>query len=275
MIVAIQGELGSFSHEAALALVPNARLVPCATAQEVLQSLDTCQSDAAVIPVENSLAGSVIDFYDLFFGHEFSIQQELELRIRHNLIAAPGATADALHEVFSHPVALAQCRDFFAAHPHLQPVPFYDTAGAVRHILRENRPDFAAIASRQAATQYNGLILEQGIEDRAQSYTRFWLIRRSGSAPVEPSPSKLSLVFALENRPGALLRALQAFSARRLNLTKIESRPIASRPWEYMFYTDVTIPGHADADAVVEDLRTICPIVKELGRYSVLPPASN
>ena len=275
MRIAIQGELGSFSHEAALALVPDAVPVPCATAQDVLRALDIRQSDAAVIPVENSLAGSVIDFYDLFFGHEFSIQRELEMRIRHNLIAASGATLDTVRQVFSHPVALAQCKDFFAAHPHLQATPFYDTAGSVQHIVRQNQPELAAIASRQAAAQYGAEILLQGIEDRAESYTRFWLIRRTGSAPVEPSPEKLSLVFSLENQPGALLRALSAFAARRLNLTKIESRPIAGRPWEYMFYTDVTIPGHAAADAVVEDLKTICPVVKELGRYSVLHPASN
>lgn len=275
MKIAIQGELGSFSHEAALALLPGSILAPCATAEDVLGALDFGQSDAAVIPVENSIAGSVIDFYDLFFGHDFTIERELEMRIRHNLIAVPGTPLDSLRHLLSHPVALAQCRTFFSTHPRLKATPFYDTAGSVRHIMRENRPELGAIASRQAAAQYGAEILEQGIEDRAESYTRFWLIRRGSSAPLDPAPSKLSLVFSLENQPGSLLRALGAFAARRLNLTKIESRPIAGRPWEYMFYADVAIPGHAEADAVVQDLRTICPIVKDLGRYSVLHPASN
>ncbi len=280
MSIAIQGELGSFSHEAAFNLLSNPVLLPCASAGDVLRALEAGQVDAAVIPVENSLAGSVIDFYDLFFEHEFTIDRELEMRIRHNLIAAPGTNRATLREVLSHPVALAQCKTFFAANPNLKPTAFYDTAGSVQHIMQENNPRLAAIASKQAAAQYGAKILQQGIEDRAESYTRFWLIRRrpqsqSGSASTEESPSKLSLVFSLENLPGALLRALGTFAARQLNLTKIESRPITGRPWEYMFYTDITISGYEEADAVIDDLRAICPIVKELGRYSVLHHASN
>ncbi len=275
MRVAIQGELGSFSHEAALALVPGADIAPCATAADVLRVLDGAGVEAAVIPVENSLAGSVIDFYDLFFQHEFAIERELEMRIRHNLIAMPGIQLDTLRQVFSHPVALAQCREFFSAHPRLKATAFYDTAGSVQHIMQQSNPELAAIASRQAAAQYGAEILLPGIEDRAESYTRFWLIRRHGSFAPDASPFKLSLVFTLENRPGALLEALGAFAARQLNLTKIESRPMVGRPWEYMFYSDVTISGNQDADAVLEDLKKICPIVKELGRYSATNHASN
>ncbi len=275
MKVAIQGELGSFSHEAALSLVQEAFMVPCMAAADVLRALDSSQVEAAVIPVENSLAGSVIDFYDLFFEHEFAIERELQMRIRHNLIAAPGTTLDTLRRVLSHPVALAQCKEFFAAHPHLKATSFYDTAGSVQHVMKERNPELAAIASKQAAVQYGAEILRAGIEDHAESYTRFWLIRRRGCVPPEPSPSKLSLVFSLENRPGALLQALGAFAARQLNLTKIESRPMSGRPWEYMFYADVTLAGDAEANAVLEDLREICPVVKELGRYSASNHASN
>ncbi len=142
-------------------------------------------------------------------------------------------------------------------------------------MMESGQPDMAAIASRQAARQYGARILQEGIEDRAESYTRFWLIRRHGSAPEEKAPTKLSLAFLLENRPGALLRALNTFAARGLNLTKIESRPMIGRPWEYMFYADVTIPGNEEADAALEDIRKLCPTVKELGRYRVLNPASN
>jgi prephenate dehydratase len=275
MKVAIQGERGSFSHEAALTLVPKADIAPCETAADVLRALDGSAVDAAVIPVENSLAGSVIDFYDLFFEHEFAIERELQMRIRHNLIAAPGTKLETLRQVLSHPVALAQCREFFAAHPNLKATSFYDTAGSVQHIMRENKPEIAAIASKQAAAEYGAEILQEGIEDRAGSYTRFWLIRRRGSVPTDATPSKLSLVFSLENRPGALLQALGTFAARRLNLTKIESRPMTGYPWEYMFYADVTIAGNAEADAVLTDLKGICPIVKELGRYSAANHASN
>jgi prephenate dehydratase len=275
MRVAIQGELGSFSHEAALTMVAQATVAPCRTAADVLRELHCAEVEAAVIPVENSLAGSVVDFYDLFFGHEFGIERELQMRIRHNLIAAPGTKLDSIRHVLSHPVALAQCKDFFAAHPRLKATSFYDTAGSVKHILEEGKPELAAIASRQAAVQYGGEILQAGIEDHAESYTRFWLIRRRDCVPADLSPTKMSLVFSLENRPGALLEALSVFAGRNLNLTKIESRPITGRPWEYMFYVDVTLPTNADPDAVLETLRGICPTVKELGRYSAQNHASN
>lgn len=274
MKVAIQGELGSFSHEASTTLLPGGVITPCATAAEVLSALERGEVEAAVIPVENSLAGSVIDFYDLFFTHKFAIERELQLRIRHNLIAVPGTKIETLRKVFSHPVALAQCKEFLAAHPALKATSFYDTAGSVQHILRENSAEFAAIASKQAAAQYGAEILLEGIEDRAESYTRFWLIRARGCVLVEGTPTKLSLVFSLDNRPGALLEALATFAARGLNLTKIESRPMVGRPWEYMFYVDVMISGTPAADAVLRDLGKICPVIQELGRYSTLDPAS-
>jgi prephenate dehydratase len=275
MDVAIQGELGSFSHEASLILLPEGAIVPCAAAGAVLEALDSSRVDAAVIPVENSLAGSVMDFYDLFFAHEFVVERELEMRIRHNLTVAPRVTMDKVRQVLSHPVALAQCKGFFAAHPQLEAIAFYDTAGAVRHVVESRQNHLAAIGSKQAARQYGAHILEESIEDREESYTRFWLIRRHSSASTEAVPTKLSVAFVLENRPGALLHALNTFAARQLNLTKIESRPMTGRPWEYMFYADVTIPGSEEADAALLDLKKVCSTVKELGRYRVLNPASN
>ena len=275
MDVAIQGELGSFSHEASLRLLPEGSIVPCAAAGAVLEALDSGRVDAAVIPVENSLAGSVMDFYDLFFAHEFVVECEFEMRIRHNLMVAEGVKMATVRQVLSHPVALAQCKGFFAAHPQLEAIAYYDTAGAVRHITESRQNHLAAIGSKQAARQYGASILEESIEDREESYTRFWLIRRHGSAASESAPTKLSVAFVLENRPGALLHALNTFAARQLNLTKIESRPMTGCPWEYMFYVDVTIPGIEEADAALFDLRKVCSTVKELGRYRVLDPASN
>jgi prephenate dehydratase len=275
MQVAIQGELGSFSHEASLTLLPEGAVVPCAAAGAVLEALESGRVDAAVIPVENSLAGSVMDFYDLFFAHEFLVERELEMRIRHNLMVAQGVALGTVRQVLSHPVALAQCKGFFAAHPQLEAIAFYDTAGAVRHVAESRQNHLAAIGSKQAARQYGASILQESIEDREESYTRFWLIRRLGSTATEIVPTKLSVAFVLENRPGALLHALNTFAARQLNLTKIESRPMTGRPWEYMFYADVTVPGNEEADAALFDLRKVCSTVKELGRYRVLNPASN
>lgn len=272
MKVAIQGELGSFSHQAARQLAPESSPVPCATASDVLRALEQGAVAQAVIPVENSLAGSVIDFYDLFFEHALTVRRELQMRIRHNLLGRPGASVAGLRRVLSHPVALAQCRDFFAAHPTLAAEGFYDTAGAVQHVMQHKDVTVGAIAARQAATQYGAQILQEGIEDRAQSFTRFWLIGEEpgGSAP----PAKLSVMFSLENRPGALLQALAAFAARQMNLTKIESRPLVGHPWEYVFYADVSIGTAQEAEVVLSDLRGICPMVKELGHYPVSISAS-
>lgn len=267
MQVAIQGELGSFSHEAASVLVSHGNCLPCATAAEVLQKLSSGACAAAVIPIENSLVGSVVDFYDLFSEHSFVIERELTMRIRHNLMAPPNVKLQDVRKVFSHPVALGQCKRFFAANPHLEAVAFYDTAGSVRHVMESDCAEWAAIASRKAAAHYGANILRENIEDREESYTRFWLVRRVDDALPALAPTKMSVVFLLENRPGALLQALSTFAARDLNLTKIESRPVVDRPWEYCFYADVTIPGHAAADAVIADLLRICTLVKELGRY--------
>lgn len=273
MKVAIQGELGSFSHQAARQLAPEASPVACTTAADVLRMLEDGGVEQAVIPVENSLAGSVVDFYDLFFDHALTVRRELQMRIRHNLLGRPGATVDGLRRVMSHPVALAQCREFFAAHPKLVAESFYDTAGAVQHIMQQKDPALGAIAARQAATQYGAEILQEGIEDRSQSFTRFWLIGRDTDGSALP-PAKLSVMFSLENRPGALLHALSAFAARQLNLTKIESRPLIGHPWEYVFYADVAIRTTEEADMVVSDLRGLCSMVKELGRYPVIVSAS-
>ena len=269
--IAIQGELGSFSHEATLAMVPDATLVPCATAADVfrtLQSTDPTLVDAAVVPIENSLAGSVVEFYDLLSQSEIVITAEKQQRIRHNLIARPGSKLPQLTRVLSHPIALAQCRKLFAAHPHLQATPHYDTAGAVRDILKPGADiQYAAIASRQAAEQYGGEILADNIEDNPENFTRFLLLQRQQDAAPIADPNKMSLVFFLENRPGALVEALRIFSTLSLNLTKIESRPVPGRPWEYMFCVDVQLPTPESADMALDKLRRVCPLVKELGRY--------
>ncbi len=270
--VAIQGELGSFSHEAALALTPHARIVPCALSGEVFRRLAGSEVDTAVVPIENSLAGSVLEHYDLLLTHDVRIEQEYLLRVRHNLIAPPGASFASLREVYSHPIALDQCRGFFTQHPELRPTPFYDTAGSVKHVLagRQRGPAASgAIASRQAAAQYGGVLLAEGIEDNPENYTRFFLVRRSPWASLEasPPPNKVSLCFAVENRPGSLVAALEVFARQQTNLTKLESRPVPGTPWQYIFYADYQMEQPEKADAALAELVQHCSMIKELGRY--------
>src|SRR5450432_3449423 len=178
MKIAIQGELGSFSHEAAETMVPRAKVVPCARSLEVFDRVTRGSVDGAVIPIENSLAGSVADHFDLLLGRDVHIVREFRLRIVHNLITLPQTKMRDVRQVFSHPVALDQCRDLFSKNPKLQSMPFYDTAGSVKHVLAEKLTDAAGIASRRAAEVYGGKILKAGIEDDKKNFTRFFLIHR-------------------------------------------------------------------------------------------------
>src|SRR5215813_11520454 len=171
MKVAIQGEAGSFSYEAARRMLPGCKVVPCARSLEVFNRLQTSKVDVAVIPIENSLAGSVTEHFDLLLAHDVFIQKEFRLRIVHNLIAVPGVKLRDLRRAYSHPVALDQCRDFFRRHRKIQAVPFYDTAGSVKHVIAEKMKDAAGIAGRQAEREYSGKILQAGIEDDKRNFT--------------------------------------------------------------------------------------------------------
>jgi len=265
--VAIQGEPGSFSHEAALKLVPDAEIVPCSLSIEVFAALDNRTADAAAIPIENSLAGSVLEHFDLLLAHDVTVLKETLLRIRHNLIVLTGVTAGEIERVYSHPVALAQCRRFLAAHPAMRSIAFYDTAGSVKQLMEQRDRHAAAIASEAAARHYGAQVLEAGIEDNPENYTRFFLVRRNGEAQAGAAPNKMSVAFSLENRPGSLVDALSALSAMGTNLTKIESRPVQGKPWEYIFYVDCQIGGEEEGTRALAALRAHCRMVKELGRY--------
>lgn len=267
MRIAIQGEAGSFSHEAAIRAVPGATICPCAISAEVFAAVNEGRVDGAVIPIENSLASSVAEHYDLLLVHDAGIESESLLRIRHNLIAMPGAKLEQIERVYSHPVALAQCRIFLQAHPRMEAVPFYDTAGGVKHLMAEYDAKAAGIASAQAAKHYGGEILAAGIEDAAENYTRFFLIRKRNLVKPDPHADKVSLAFAVENRPGTLVAALEIFAGQSTNLTRIESRPVPGKPWEYVFYADYQISSSEKADAALHLLAEHCSMVKELGRY--------
>jgi prephenate dehydratase len=265
MRVAIQGEAGSFSHEAAKRMVPGCSIVACARSAEVFDRLEHSSVNAAVIPIENSLAGSVAEHFDLLLARNVFIQQEYRLRIVHNLIARPGVKKVDIRQVYSHPVALDQCRDFFRKHPKIEATPFYDTAGSVKHVIENGLRDAAGIAGRQAAAAYKGRILEAGIEDDKRNFTRFFLIRRSRR--IVPSADKTSIAFLLKNVPGVLFKALSVFALRDVSLSKIESRPMRGRPWEYVFYADFLRGDDEIARNALRHLAEVADLVKVLGIY--------
>jgi prephenate dehydratase len=245
-------------------------IVPCNVSAEVMARVMSGDVDAAVLPIENSLHGSVAEHYDLLLELDVRIERESRLRIRHNLIAAPGVELRQIRRVISHPVALSQCRKFLAAHPEFEAMPFYDTAGAVKHVMAEDLKDTAGVAPELAAKEYGGNILITGIEDNAQNFTRFHLIRRTVDPVLLPSTqadNKMSLAFAIDHRPGTLVAALQRLAWAGVDLTKIESRPVPGSPWEYVFYVDVRFDSPAKSEAAVTALIEHCRMVKVLGQY--------
>lgn len=266
MKIAIQGEPGSFSHEATLAMLSDAVIVPCSVSADVFNALSDESVDGAVIPIENSLAGSVLEHFDLLLQHDVKVVRESQLRIRHNLIGISSTLAD-IDRVFSHPVALAQCRRFLAEHPKMESFAFYDTAGSVKQLVELRDRHAAAIASEAAARFYGAQILWAGIEDNPENYTRFFLVRRTRDARFDMDANKTSLAFSVENRPGSLVTALNELSATGTNLTKIESRPVQGKPWEYVFYVDCQLHTADLGSRAIAALKPHCAMVKELGRY--------
>ncbi len=239
--VSFQGEKGAFSQVAVHQLLgTEVEVVPCQRFEEVFRALADGKVDAAVIPIENTLHGSVHENYDHLVNFELPIHGETNVRVSHNLIACPGVPFRNVVRVFSHPVALNQCVKFFDENPQLERVPFYDTAGSVKMLMEETPTDAAAIASSTAAELYGAKILKRGIEDDPSNFTRFFLLKRPGARPTKPTDAqwKTSLVFQTRNVPGALFRCLSAFALRDISCTKIESRPVRGKPWEYWFYLD-------------------------------------
>jgi prephenate dehydratase len=269
LAVAIQGEAGSFSHAAALeALGSGLELVPCPTFEELFRAVEAHRATRGVVPIENSLAGSVYEAYDALGAHALHVVGETQLRVRHCLVVRPGTTLSDVRRVASHPVALAQCRRFFADHPGVASVPAYDTAGSVRDLMADDLPVEGAIGSSLAAQLYGGEVLLEGLEDHAENYTRFLIVAR------EPAPagqaSKTSLVFTLPDVPGSLYKALGVFAERQVNLSKIESRPIPGRPWEYAFYLDVVADSRSGG-GVAEALADLGGLAKDLRILGVYP----
>jgi prephenate dehydratase len=272
--VSFQGELGAFSQVAAVQLAgAGIAPEPLPTFQQVFESVANGKCQAAVIPIENTLHGSIHENYDHLLKFDLEIRGETFVRIVHNLIAPPGVSLSSIKRIYSHPVALNQCRRYFAAHQGVEPVPFYDTAGSVKMIVEYSLKDAGAIASAAAAEIYGAKILRKSIEDDRENYTRFFLLERPGKAkkPARGAPGvrfKTSVVFTVKNLPGALFRCLSAFALRDLNMTKIESRPLRGKPWEYLFYLDFI--GHNE-DPVSRNalghLAELADLLRVLGCY--------
>lgn len=270
--VGFQGELGAFSQEAVRQLLGDrAAVVPFQRFEEVFRALDRSETDASVIPIENTLAGSVHENYDHLLHFDVKIVAETNVRIVHNLMAPPGVRFRDIRRLYSHPVALNQCLQFFSDHPEIERVPFYDTAGSVKMVMEEKLPDAGAIASTVAASIYGAHILRRSIEDDRQNFTRFFLLNaKRRVVPEERSVKvwKTSIVFNTRNVPGALFRSLSVFALRDLNLNKIESRPLRGKPWEYLFYVD--FEGREDdpvAQKALGHLAELADFMRVLGSY--------
>lgn len=272
--VSFQGDRGAFSEVAAHELLGGEiDLLPCRTFDDVFAAVQSGSAGCAVVPIENSLAGSVHRTYELLGGAGLEIVGETLLRIRLSVIASPGVKLSEVRRLLSHPVALAQCQRFLAANSQIEAVATYDTGGSVKMIMEHGRRDEAALAGASAAAVYGAEVLVEGVEDHAENFTRFLLLARRENAEeirrsLDRGVRKTTILFRTPDKPGALFRALAAFALRDINLTKLESRPIEGRPWEYAFYADIN--GDAAETNVANalgHLREMCETVVVLGSY--------
>ncbi len=267
--VAFQGEKGAFSEIAAFRYFgEGCNSVPLPHFRDVFQAVLEGRADYGIVPLENTLTGSIHQNYDLLLQYpDVQIAGEKKIRIIHNLIARPEAEIGDIRRVYSHPQGLSQCERFLDGYPQWERVPFYDTAGSVAFIAREGGRECAAIASAEAALTYRMKVLKESIETNSQNYTRFVIIAREELAMVE-GPNRASLVFSTANRPGSLYRALKVLAERNVNMVKLESRPIPGKPWEEMFYVDVDLPGGDEAlRDTLEALKTDTEELRVLGTY--------
>ncbi len=265
-VVAFQGEIGAYSEEAAVGFFGSSIQVrPCATLDEVFRSVEQGEVQFGVVPVENSLEGSISQAYDLLLDSSLMVSGEIDLRIVHCLIANPGTRLDAIKKAYSHPQALGQCQAFLK-HLNCELIPTYDTAGSVKMIKEKGITDGAAIASSRAAEIYGMEIVATDIADNANNFTRFFILAQHDSPPS--GNDKTSIVFSIKHKPGALYEFLKELATRHINLTKIESRPTRQKPWEYNFYLD--FEGHHEDKAPREALEYLSDasiFVKVLGSY--------
>lgn len=258
MRVAFQGEPGAYSEQAVFEYFGEVETVPSESFDAMFDSVASGKCDAALAPIENSLAGSIHQNYDLLLRHSLHITGEYFLRVRHCLIANDGVKKEDIKKAISHPQALGQCAGYLRSRG-IKAEQVYDTAGSVKMLKESGARDTAAIASKRAAKLYGMPILEEGIEDNPENYTRFLAVQRESITPQ--GNAKTSIVFTLKNVPGSLFKAMSVFALRDIDLTKIESRPLAGKPWEYLFYIDFL--GSVNEDATKRAL-------DHLGEYAIM-----
>jgi len=273
MRIAYQGEPGAFSEAAARKVDGEAQLIPCRSFEEVFDSVDAGPASYGVVPIENSIGGSIHRNYDLLLTHELTIAGEVELPVVHHLLALPGATLEGLKRVYSHPQGLAQCERFLHTLKGVEVIATYDTAGSAKMVADAGQTDAAAIASARAGDVFGLKPLASGIQDFSDNITRFLVI---GRRPLKNAVAdKTTIVFTVPNEPGALFKALSVFALRGVDLTKLESRPIPGRPWEYLFYADLASARDTlTCSRALSHLAEFAPMLRTLGSYPSWKPSA-
>jgi len=267
MKIGYQGEPGAFSEAAARRVDAEAQLAPFKSFEEVFDAVNGGAVSYGVLPIENSIGGSIHRNYDLLLSHELPIVGEVELPVVHHLLALPGATLDGLKRVYSHPQGLAQCERFLRTLKGVEVIATYDTAGSAKMVADANAFDAAAIASARAGEVFGLKALASSIQDFDDNITRFLVI---GRRPLKNAVAdKTTIVFTLPNEPGALFKALSVFALRGVDLTKLESRPIPGRPWEYLFYVDLaSARDELTCSRALSHLAEFAPMLRTLGSYA-------
>lgn len=273
MRIAYQGEPGAFSEAASRQLTSDGTLLPCKSFEDVFAAVNGGSVDYGVLPIENSIGGSIHRNFDLLLEHPLPIVGELEVPVVHHLLALPGRTLAQVKKVYSHPQALAQCDRFLRTLEGVEIVATYDTAGSAKMIADERLEDAAAIASARAAEVFGLATLKSAIQDYENNTTRFLVVGRQPLSAARAD--KTSIVFTLANEPGALFKALAVFALRDINLTKLESRPFPSRKWEYLFYVDLAMAKDDEpCRRALAHLEEFAPMVRVLGSYASCKPAT-
>jgi len=266
--VAFQGERGAYSEAAAVEYFgPDIKPVPCRSFEEIFERVSAAEVERGIIPIENSLAGSIHRNYDLLLRYKLNIVGEVQLRIAHQLMVLPGVKAKDIKRICSHPQGLAQCEGSITRHfPHVQRLSTYDTAGSAKMLREDAMTDAAAIASKRAAEIYKMDILYPDFEDNPENYTRFLIISRKAAEPE--GEAKTSIVYAMENVPGALFKSMAVFALRDIDLTKIESRPLRGKRWQYFFYLDfIGSQQQTHCRNALNNLQEITSYLRVLGSY--------
>ena len=267
MKIAYQGEPGAFSEAAARRVDADAQPAPCRSFDDVFDAVEAGTAAYGVLPIENSIGGSIHRNYDLLLEHDLPIVGEVELVVVHHLLALPGATLAGLKRVYSHPQGLAQCDRFLRTLTGVEIIATYDTAGSAKMVQDGKLTDTAAIASARAGEIFGLAPLASSIQDYSDNITRFIVI---GRRPLsDAAPDKTTIVFSLPNEPGSLFKALSAFALRGVTLTKLESRPIPGRPWEYLFYVDLAAArDELPCQRALANLAEFAPVLRTLGSYN-------